>query len=75
MRKFQKQQILEIIQSLHILHGKIRDRLNGKDYEIVQAALADKRTSFLICEKFTEKLVYISYFISGEISSSDKQAV
>ena len=41
MRKFQKQQILGVIQSLHILHGKIRDSLNGKDYETVQTALAD----------------------------------
>lgn len=41
MRKFQQRQILEVIQSLHILHGEIRDRLNGKEYETVQAALAD----------------------------------
>ena len=41
MRKFQKQQILEVIQSLHILHRQIRDRLNVKDYETVQTALAD----------------------------------
>ena len=41
MRKFQKQQIIDIIQSLHTLHGQIVDRLNAKDYETVQAALAD----------------------------------
>ena len=41
MRKFQQQQILDVIQSLHILHGEIRDRLHGKTYEAVQAALAD----------------------------------
>ena len=41
MRKFQKQQILDVIQSLHILHGEIKGRLNGKDYETVQAALGD----------------------------------
>ena len=41
MRKFQKQQMLDVIQSLHIFHGQIRDRLNGKDYETVQTALAD----------------------------------
>ena len=41
MREFQKQQLLDIIQSLHILHGEIKDRLDGKDYEIVQTALAD----------------------------------
>ena len=41
MRKFQKQQILEVIQSLHILHGEIKARLDGKDYDTVQTALAD----------------------------------
>ncbi|MCH5261312.1 MAG: hypothetical protein J1F42_00200 [Lachnospiraceae bacterium] len=41
MRKFQQQQILDVIQSLHILHGQIKDRLNGKDYDTVQTALAD----------------------------------
>lgn len=41
MRKFQQQQILDVIQSLHTLHGEIRDRLNGKDYDTVQTALAD----------------------------------
>ena len=41
MRKFQKQQIIDIIQSLHILHGQIRDRLGDKDFETSQTALAD----------------------------------
>lgn len=41
MRKFQKQQILEVIQSLHTLHGKMKDILNGHDYETMQTALAD----------------------------------
>ena len=41
MRKFQKQQILDVIQSLHMLHGEIKGSLNGKDYETVQTALAD----------------------------------
>lgn len=41
MRKFQQQQILDVIQSLHILHGEIKDRLNGKAYDTVQTALAD----------------------------------
>ena len=41
MRKFQKQQILDVIQSLHMLHGEIKDSLNGKGYETAQAALAD----------------------------------
>ena len=41
MRKFQKQQILDVIVSLHTLHEEIRDRLNRKDYQTVQAALTD----------------------------------
>lgn len=41
MRKFQQQQKLDVIQSLHILHGQVKDRLNGRDYEIVQTALVD----------------------------------
>ena len=41
MRKFQKQQILDVIVSLHTLHGEIRDRLNRKDHQTVQTALKD----------------------------------
>ena len=41
MRKFQKQQILDVIQSLHMLHGEINDSLDGKEYETAQTALAD----------------------------------
>ena len=41
MRQFQKQQILDVIQSLHMLHGEIEDSLNGKGYAAAQAALAD----------------------------------
>ena len=41
MRKFQKQQILEVFQSLHTLHGRIRDILNSKNYDTAQTTLAD----------------------------------
>lgn len=41
MRKHQKQQILEIIKNLHILHGVIRNRLMHKDYENAQALLVN----------------------------------
>lgn len=41
MRKFQKQQILDVIQSLHMLHGEIKDSLDGKEYEAAQTVLAD----------------------------------
>lgn len=41
MRRFQKQQILDVIVSLHALHREVRDRLNGKDYQTVQTVLSD----------------------------------
>ena len=41
MSKFQKQQILGIVKSLHILHEKIKDKLNVRDYETVQTVLVD----------------------------------
>ena len=41
MRKQQKQQILEIIKNLHILHGVIRNRLMHKDYQNAQALLVN----------------------------------
>lgn len=41
MRKFQKQQLLDIITSLHILHQESKDRLEKKDYATVQTALSD----------------------------------
>lgn len=56
MRKFQKQQILDVIQSLHTLHGQIRDRLNGKDYETVQAALVDCQEAAIQIGETIEKI-------------------
>ncbi len=41
MRKVQKEQLLEICTSLHTLHQKSRNRLERKDYQTVQTALAD----------------------------------
>lgn len=41
MRNFHKQQLLEIIQSLHTLHQESRDKLAKKDYQAVQNALSD----------------------------------
>lgn len=41
MSRFQRQQILDIIKSLHMLHEKIENRLNVRDYETVQGVLAD----------------------------------
>lgn len=41
MRKFQKQQLLDVIASMHNLHQELRDRLARKEYPTVQNALAD----------------------------------
>lgn len=45
MRKFQKQQLLDIIKSLHILQKESRDRLSGKQYQTVLAAMQDCQTA------------------------------
>lgn len=45
MRKFQKQQLLEIIESLHILHKESRDSLAAKQYQTVLTALQDCQTA------------------------------
>ena len=41
MRKFQKQQILDVFQSIHTLHGQIRDKLAAQGYETAQTVLAE----------------------------------
>lgn len=41
MRKFQKEQLLDIITSLHMLHQESKDTLERKDYATVQTALSD----------------------------------
>ncbi len=41
MRKFQKQQILEIMTSLHAFHEECAQKLSAREYEIVQEALGD----------------------------------
>lgn len=41
MRQFQKQQLLDIIDSLHILHKEIRQRTDLKNLSSVKTALAD----------------------------------
>ena len=41
MQKFQKKQLLEIMTSLHALHQNSREKLEQKEYEAVQTALAD----------------------------------
>ena len=41
MRGFQKQQIMNVIDSMHALHGEIRDRLQSGAYDVVEGALTD----------------------------------
>lgn len=41
MREFQKQQLLDIITSLHFLHQENKERMVRKEYETVQGALVD----------------------------------
>ena len=41
MRKFQKQQILEIFTSLHAFHQECAQKLSAGKYDVVQAALGD----------------------------------
>lgn len=41
MRKFQKDQILDIIENIHTIHQRIREKLKEKEYDTVQAALSD----------------------------------
>lgn len=41
MRRFQKQQILDVFQSIHILHGQIKDMLSARKYDAAQTALAE----------------------------------
>lgn len=41
MRKFQKDQILDIIENIHTIHQRIRKKLKEKEYDMVQAALSD----------------------------------
>lgn len=41
MRNYQKQQLLEIMESLHLLHQEMKERLGRKEYLTVQTAFSD----------------------------------
>ena len=41
MRKFQKDQILGIIENIHTIHQRIREKLGQKEYDTVQTAFSD----------------------------------
>ena len=57
MRKFHKQQLLDVITSLHILHQESKDRLEKKDYSTVQTALADCQEAAIQMGEAIENLV------------------
>lgn len=57
MRKFQKQQLLDIFTSLHILHQESRIRLEKKEYQTVQTALSDCQEAAIQMGEAIEQLV------------------
>lgn len=56
MRKFHKQQILEVIQSLHEIHGHCRDQLSKKDYKAVQGLLTGCQDAAIQIGELIEQL-------------------
>lgn len=56
MRKFQKQQILDIIANLHIIHRQSRDKLEAKEYSIVQSTLTDCQDAAIQIGEAIERL-------------------
>lgn len=56
MRKFQKQQIMDVIDSLHLLHGEIRDKLNAKAYDVAGGALTDCQDAAISIGEAIEQL-------------------
>ena len=56
MRRFQKQQIMDVIDSLHLLHGEIRDRLHSKAYDRAGGALTDCQDAAISIGEAIEQL-------------------
>lgn len=56
MRRFQKQQIMDVIDSLHLLHGEIRDRLNAKAYDVAGGVLTDCQDAAISIGEAIEQL-------------------
>lgn len=56
MRKFHKQQILEVIQSLHEIHGHCTDLLSKKDYKAVRGLLTDCQDAAIQIGELIEQL-------------------
>lgn len=56
MRNFQKRQLMEIIDELHMLHQQSRDHLTAKAYPTVQNLLADCQEAAIQIGEFIENL-------------------
>lgn len=57
MRKFQKEQLLDIFKSLHELHLENRTKLEKKEYQAVQTALSDCQEAAIQMGEAIEQLV------------------
>ena len=56
MRKFQKQQLLDIITSLHILHQESKEKFEEKDYPTIRTALADSQEAAIQLGEAIERM-------------------
>ncbi len=56
MRKYQKEQLLDIITSLHTLHQEMKIRLEKKEYQIVQTALSDSQEAAIQMGEAIERI-------------------
>lgn len=57
MRKFQKEQLLDIFTSLHELHRECRDKMEQKEYQTVRTALSDCQEAAIQTGEAIEQLV------------------
>lgn len=57
MRKFQKEQLLDIFTSLHELHHQCKDKMEQKEYQTVQTALSDCQEAAIQTGEAIEQLV------------------
>ncbi|MBP3505398.1 MAG: hypothetical protein J6K43_03240 [Lachnospiraceae bacterium] len=57
MRKFQKEQLLDIFTSLHTLHQESKARLEQREFQTVQTALSDCQEAAIQMGEVIELLV------------------
>ena len=57
MRKFQKEQLLDIFTSLHELHRECKDKMEQKEYQTVQIALSDCQEAAIQTGEAIEQLM------------------